>query len=199
MSFKVLRENILKLLHQRKIKIDIFNLKSGSVVGMEFPGYKTCYPQGKYDYAVFVRKNNKEWKVSHKEIVRDLYRKALLLKNSGKIDLLYDFIFNLSTLADKLNLSSYTEIDTLCNSQNGFQIEELKYIISLVALQEDINYPQQQGKLGRKMCFYKYCEAICCAKEGKNIQLVLDSLNSPRQIFPGKSFYSTVNKLAKDE
>ena len=43
----------------------------------------------------------------------------------------------------------------------GFSFEQLTDLMFYIAIQEDINYPERYYQ-GRKMCFYRYLEAIYC-------------------------------------
>lgn len=58
------------------------------------------------------------------------------------------------------------------NLKFNFTLEELKYLISWIALQEDINYPlAKDSKLqGRKMPFYRYIEALFIASGHRRVR-----------------------------
>ena len=45
--------------------------------------------------------------------------------------------------------------------EHGFSFEKLTDLMFYIAIQEDINYPEERFQ-GRKMCFYRYLEAIYC-------------------------------------
>lgn len=47
-------------------------------------------------------------------------------------------------------------------------LEELFYALKLIVLQEDLNYPIAAGKLGRKMPFMRYVEAIKVAQSAEH-------------------------------
>ena len=49
----------------------------------------------------------------------------------------------------------------------GFSFEQLTDLMFYIALQEDINYPNTYYQ-GRKMCFYRYLEAIYCKISSKH-------------------------------
>lgn len=52
-------------------------------------------------------------------------------------------------------------------SSIGFPFEELTSLMFYIAIQEDINYPDAHYQ-GRKMCFYRYLEAVYCKVHGNH-------------------------------
>ena len=45
----------------------------------------------------------------------------------------------------------------------NFSFEQLIAFISWISLQEDINYPMNEGREGRRMSFYRYIESVFSA------------------------------------
>lgn len=169
--------NRLELNSQNKIINDSLNLS------INFPGYKTTKKYGKLIYDYRVDLNNIA--ISHTNIVIDIYnkcRQAPHLSNN-----LYRFLLDISKNALNTNLNNYTDLlnfnfiapstklleqsniahknlgkyfNQSANSWN-YSFEELKYLISYIVLQEDINYPMPRYN-GRRMSFYRYIEALIC-------------------------------------
>lgn len=120
-------------------------------LAIRYPGYKTT--KTKCDYCVYLVEGGVEKPVSHIEIMQDLYEKT--------------------TLQNYKTMKSYIEavaefgkgipvVETLQDfTGKGFSFEELTSLMFYIAIQEDINYPEQYYQ-GRKMCFYRYLEAVYC-------------------------------------
>jgi len=226
MSYRSLKEKLLdefnrnekfKNLYQEKKKDswDIERLSNEKILGVEYPGYKTRTDNGdiiKYDYAVYLKSNNKPHKIKHTEIIEDLYCKGKILDKHGKIDLLYNFIYELAEKGDDVDISKYKEIDNLCKDKTHFTIEELAKVISLIALQEDINYPRNKKRKdgsyyeGRKMPFYRFAEAIYCShkddhiiREVINRATIKKSTSSKKWENVNPNFYEEIDKRVKDQ
>lgn len=141
-------------LHQYRQVLQSF--ESGRSLEIRFPGYKTT-PK-KCDYCVYLTDGCREWPVAHREIMLDLYEKT--------------------TLRNYESMKHYVEtvasegmgIDVFPDAFGGeLSFGELTALMFYIAIQEDINYPETYYQ-GRKMCFFRYLEAIYC-KIGKNHSL----------------------------
>ena len=162
-------------------------LENGTVFSAHYPGYKakingnTIY----YDYRVDIEKNNIQVTLSHVNIIVDLFNKVFkktLLKNDlltmleniyqeGNIEPLY--MTNSLQNYQAINPPGEKTIEGLekfykkigkkfnsAGNQWDLEIQELYTGIVWIALQEEINYPQENGFEGRKMPFSRYIEAV---------------------------------------
>jgi hypothetical protein len=113
---------------------------------------------------------------------------------------------------DDVDISKYKEIDNLCKDKTHFTIEELAKVISLIALQEDINYPRNKKRKdgsyyeGRKMPFYRFAEAIYCShkddhiiREVINRATIKKSTSSKKWENVNPNFYEEIDKRVKDQ
>lgn len=154
---------------------------------VNFPGYKTNrnkYGKLVYDYRVDL--NNIP--ISHVNIIVDIYNKAIQSQDAAEI--LQSFLIEIAQKGDDLNINKYKQLNELNiappsqellkyvsdihnnshktylrhgNENRNYTLEELSTLIPLIVLQEDINYPMPRFQ-GRRMSFYRYLEAIYCAK-----------------------------------
>ncbi|MCL2403594.1 MAG: hypothetical protein FWC86_05155 [Coriobacteriia bacterium] len=164
--------NALRMTVDNKCDVDI---------QVSLPGYKTKITQQKvtYDYRVDIRNEA----ISHANIIVDLYSKSEQFPE--KIRTVYAFLRDLfrtplsgerfvtlldetpfrppsDTLlsrADRAHDVLNKEFGVLGNSQWSYSADELRYMISYIVMQEDINYPPPKYE-GRKMPFSRYIEAI---------------------------------------
>lgn len=120
-------------------------------LAIRYPGYKTT--QTKCDYCVYLVDGRGEHPISHVEIMNDLYDKTT--KNN--------FEYMKSYVEDVAKIGRNVRIDPGLESafNKGFSFEQLTDLMFYIAIQEDINYPEVRYQ-GRKMCFYRYLEAVYC-------------------------------------
>lgn len=181
-----------KLNSQSEIVNSQLNLK------INFPGYKTKKKYNHYtkknkityDYRVDLN----EIAISHTNIVVDIYNKSI--QNPEIRIPLYNFLVDISKNALNTNLNNHQlllnfkftaptpellnqaaiahQINRKIYNKNAnklnYSLEQLKYLISYIVLQEDINYPMPK-KAGRRMSFYRYIEAIICSSTRNNYSL----------------------------
>jgi hypothetical protein len=192
-----------KLVKQNKRNsksVKLTELKNKSAFYAYYPGYKArITARGTYyDYRVDIIKGKKQVTLSHVNIIVDLYQKVF--RNNELKDDLIKMLGNIITQGDidplnKTNLLSmympgnstsketmqilhkiHEEIGKKYNSEGNqwdFEIEELYTAIGWIALQEDVNYPQEKGYEGRRMPFSRYLEAIQYAAEEKQIKTII--------------------------
>lgn len=122
-----------------------------SQLAIRYPGYKTT--QTKCDYCVYLVDKAGEHPVSHVEIMNDLYNKTTM-QNFGHMK---QYIENVATIGRDVKI----DISLLSAYKDGFPFNVLTDLMFYIAIQEDINYPGSRFQ-GRKMCFYRYLEAIYC-------------------------------------
>ena len=161
-------------------------LENKTIYSVQYPGYKAKISGNKtyYDYRVDIEKNNIKVPLSHVNIIVDLYHKVFkepLLKNDllRMLENIYqegeiDPLFKTKSLQDyqAINIPSESTIKVLkkihkdinkrynsLGNQWDLEIQELYTGIVWIALQEEINYPQELGYEGRKMPFSRYIEA----------------------------------------
>jgi hypothetical protein len=179
--------------------LDIEN-DAGIDLKIWFPGLKTTRkPDGMlaYDYRVDLERVA----ISHVNIVVDLYNKTRQRPDMTRT--LYHFLKDLFA-APLSGLERVKEIDgfgvtpissaemqgvdsihrslgkTYNRSGNmnwNYSADELRYVISYIVLQEDINYPPP-GYEGRRMPFYRYVEAIMINEPAVATSYVLDDVIS---------------------
>ena len=120
-------------------------------IAIRYPGYKTT--STKCDYCVYLVDENGEHPISHVEIMQDLYNKTTL----QNYEYMKKYIEGVAQCGKDIDISDLQ----VTSDDNGFSIEELTFLMFYIAIQEDINYPEQRYE-GRKMCFYRYLEAVYC-------------------------------------
>lgn len=124
---------------------------SGRRLAIRYPGYKTT--RRKCDYCVYLVDENGEWPISHAEIMQDLYNKTTL-RNYAYMK---RYVEAVASLGKDIVIPDFSGQF----SDGGFSFEELTALMFYIAIQEDINYPESYYQ-GRKMCFYRYLEAVYC-------------------------------------
>lgn len=153
-------------------------------LSIDFPGYKT--KKNKYGLVYDYRVKVNQIPISHVNIVIDLYNKIYQMpackemikeflidvsRNGYDIDFFkYSFIQNYNYKPPTLELLS--RVHKQCNKlnkkyqQNGnawsYSLHELALMMTFISVQEDINYPMPRFE-GRRMCFYRYLEAVSCS------------------------------------
>jgi hypothetical protein len=139
---------------------------------INYPSYKSKAPY--YDYRVDLN----GIAISHTNIITDLYNKSSQHPEiiSDLLDFLYKLyakpygdyqnyqhidrlkIFDVSNeLKETVNRAHNGKNYPIEGNNHNFSIAELALIITIIVLQEDINYP---NGLGRKMSFDRYIESI---------------------------------------
>lgn len=120
-------------------------------LAIRYPGYKTT--QNKCDYCVYLVDKDGEHPISHVEIMSDLYNKTTV----HNFQYMKQYIEDVATIGRDVNI----DISLIPVFENGFSFKVLTDLMFYIAIQEDINYPGERLQ-GRKMCFYRYLEAIYC-------------------------------------
>lgn len=130
---------------------EIERLENNKKIAIRYPGYKTT--STKCDYCVVLVTDGAEEPISHIEIMNDLYKKTTQ----------ENYLCMKGYLEDVARYGLDVQIpNVLLDIENdGFSFQELTYLMFYIAIQEDINYPAAYYQ-GRKMCFYRYLEAIYC-------------------------------------
>lgn len=118
---------------------------------IRYPGYKTT--QTRCDYCVYLVDRREEYPISHVEIMKDLYNKTTQ----------FNFEYMKRYIEDVAKIGRNVRIEHSLERafDKGFTFEQLTDLMFYIAIQEDINYPDAHYQ-GRKMCFYRYLEAIYC-------------------------------------
>ena len=172
-----------KVFHKKRILVK--ELSNKTKIYISFIGYKTKVVNNKiiYDYRVDIEKNELSTSLSHTNIILDIYNKVLNGKMNHKVFMKYlggssfENDFELDTLnknclyrpvnPTKNIIDTFTEIHEKLNksfnkSGNKYDLtfEELFNSILYISIQEDINYPINEGFEGRKMCFLRYVETL---------------------------------------
>lgn len=122
-----------------------------SELAIRYPGYKTT--RTKCDYCVYLVDEGDEHPISHVEIMYDLYNKT----TEHNFQLMKKYIEDVAEVGRDINVHT----SLLPAFEIGFSFEKLTDLMFYIAIQEDINYPKVHFQ-GRKMCFYRYLEAIYC-------------------------------------
>lgn len=122
-----------------------------SQLAIRYPGYKTT--RDKCDYCVYLVDEDGEHPISHVEIMDDLYNKTTI----QNYDYMKKYIEDVAAIGRDVTM--HTSLFEAF--EHGFSFEKLTDLMFYIAIQEDINYPEERFQ-GRKMCFYRYLEAIYC-------------------------------------
>lgn len=165
------------------VKILLYRCVNGSEVWLIFPGYKrsiSTHTQT-YDYRIDLIKDGKPLTLSHTNIIVDIYNKII---NGGMdsfklreelISLARTGEYDLNNITNNLPYNPCPPPQDLLNraltahdakkynstyNLSDLTLEELFNSIKWIALQEDINYPIQNGREGRRMSFARYMETI---------------------------------------
>ncbi len=168
---------------------------------IKYPGYKAEVRNGKviYDYRV----DYNGISISHVNVVVDLYNK--IVQAPQLRELYREFLIDISRSGWEIDLDKCKKLDevrienpsdellnyinTIHNRLNKsynrvgnegkvYSIYELAYFISLIVMQEDINYPMPRFE-GRRMSFYRYLEAINGEDLAQVIQRTLSHTRPP--------------------
>lgn len=124
---------------------------NGKKLAIRYPGYKTT--KKKCDYCVYLVDEYGEKPISHEEIMIDLYEKT----TAQNYQMMRQYVEEVAMHGKNIEISAFLQ-----NAYNsGFSFEELTSLMFYIAIQEDINYPEKRYQ-GRKMCFYRYLEAVYC-------------------------------------
>lgn len=137
--------------NEKKYYHELEQLANEKKLAIRYPGYKT--KEGKCDYCVYLVDKNGEQPISHVDIMQDLYDKA----NETNYMYLKKYLEDVARNGKDIDFSNYAHI---CFDK-GFNFQELTGLMFYIAIQEDINYPDVYYQ-GRKMCFYRYIEAVYC-------------------------------------
>lgn len=155
---------------------------------ISYPGYKTALKNANiiYDFRVNLYKDKKIYLPTHANIILDIYNKAL----HHNANIIENLIYDIATKGNDIDIEKYKDIDNkdmplvsedvflvadvVHNSLNknfnrdnnswNYTIGELSFLVMWIALQEEINYPIEEGNDGLRMPFYRYLEAIHSAK-----------------------------------
>lgn len=125
--------------------------EDSSQLAIRYPGYKTT--RNKCDYCVYLVDEDGEHPISHVEIMYDLYDKTTM----QNYQYMKQYIEDVAIAGRNVNI--HTSLFEAF--EHGFSFEKLTDLMFYIALQEDINYPEERFQ-GRKMCFYRYLEAVYC-------------------------------------
>lgn len=120
-------------------------------LAIRYPGYKTT--RNKCDYCVYLVNEDGEHPISHVEIMYDLYDKTTV----QNYQYMKRYIEDVATIGRDVNIHT----SLFQTFEHGFSLEKLTDLMFYIAIQEDINYPGERFQ-GRKMCFYRYLEAVYC-------------------------------------
>ena len=120
-------------------------------LAIRYPGYKTT--QTRCDYCVCLVDREGEHPISHVEIMCDLYDKT----TEYNFEYMKRYIEDVAKTGRNVGVSISLETAF----EKGFSFEQLTDLMFYIAIQEDINYPERYYQ-GRKMCFFRYLEAIYC-------------------------------------
>jgi len=118
---------------------------------IRYPGYKTT--STKCDYCVCLVDEGNERAVSHAEIMQDLYNKT----TPSNYPDMKAYIEAVARIGREAKTASFM----VPIFPQSFSYAQLTDLMFYVAIQEDINYPDYRYQ-GRKMCFFRYLEAIYC-------------------------------------
>jgi len=120
-------------------------------LAIRYPGYKTEPP--KCDYCVYLVDAKGEHPISHVEIMHDLYDKTTKQN--------YPYMKKYIEEVAEIGQNAKIHFSLAPAFERGYSYEKLTDLMYYIAIQEDINYPAARLQ-GRKMCFYRYLEAIYC-------------------------------------
>lgn len=120
-------------------------------LAIRYPGYKTT--EKKCDYCVYLVDGRGERPISHVEIMYDLYDKT----TKDNYEYMKRYVEYVADIGRNIRIEPSLKPDF----NKGFSFEQLTDLMFYIAIQEDINYPKSYYQ-GRKMCFYRYLEAVYC-------------------------------------
>lgn len=121
-------------------------------------------------------------------------------------------LFNKTTRKNYNNMKRYIE-DIAIGKENiieahyhdinfnaGFTFDELTNLMFYIGIQEDINYPDKHFQ-GRKMCFYRYIEAIYCKiHTNHSLEDAISRANAnyiPRKWNDVDDLYNTISNIKR--
>ncbi|QVK20832.1 hypothetical protein KHQ82_00395 [Mycoplasmatota bacterium] len=131
---------------------------------INFPGKKSTSTKPDYVFKY------KGVEVSHQTVVMNLH-KVVKFDNTF-FSTLEDFLYDSYMNAINFSLDGYTECDDIMSQMNDvYNLQELQVIIAIIAVQEEINYPQRSGYKGRKMPYYRYLESLYSGMEDQVITI----------------------------
>lgn len=160
-------------------------------LAIRYPGYKTT--RNKCDYCVCLVDGDGEHPISHVEIMHDLYNKT----NAQNYQYMKKYIEDVATIGREISMPAKL-FDTF---EHGFSFKKLTDLMFYIAIQEDINYPEVRYQ-GRKMCFYRYLEAVYCKVHANHrIEEAVDRAithgSIPRNWNDVGELYSIVSKIRR--
>ncbi len=123
-------------------------------INVSFPGYKSV--GNTYDYLVELNKNGMLWKVSHEDIMRDIY--MVVSQNNQLGPIIEQLLSDISRYWENINVNNYSRLVF-----PNFSVEEFIECICYISTQEEINYPRSKGYDGYMRPFYSYLEAVYSA------------------------------------
>lgn len=160
-------------------------------LAIRYPGYKTT--RNRCDYCVYLVDEDGEHPISHVEIMYDLYNKTTM----QNYQYMKRYIEDVATIGR--NVNKHTSLFQAF--EHGFSFEKLTDLMFYIAIQEDINYPGSRFQ-GRKMCFYRYLEAVYCkVHTNHQIEDAIGKANAygymPRNWNDVGELYNTVSKIQR--
>ncbi len=160
-------------------------------LAIRYPGYKTT--RTKCDYCVYLVDGSGEHPISHVEIMYDLCDKT----TAYNFEAMKRYIEDVARIGRNVRIENSLEPAF----DKGFSFEQLTDLMFYIAIQEDINYPDARYQ-GRKMCFYRYLEAIYCKVH--NNHKIEEAINKAvaRGYIPSKwndvgDLYDVVSKITR--
>lgn len=125
-------------------------------IGIFYPGYKNTSGVKSYDYCVkfHASKYDSQFEpVTHEKIMENFA--AVVYNNPSLTNLAIDLLCDISHSWENVQIEKYNELEF-----PDFTVGELIECICYIAVQEEINYPQEKNFLGYKRPFYSYLESI---------------------------------------
>lgn len=140
------------------------NLCSGDCTGTIYP----CNSISELEIQYPGRKKNGDYKMlyrnsppTHQEICQKPYEHS-----NHHYEQYVDFLEDVYLHGTNISVDEYN---------NVYNAESLVHIIYWITLQEEINYPQAEGKMGRRLPFCRYFEAVCAAN---NYELTIETVKN---------------------
>jgi len=137
---------------------------------LSYPGKKTAIKKDRLVYDYLVSLNNHH--ISYIEIIIFLHFKARQLPT--KVPLIYDLLSNIAHYGYNIDYKKYSSLNgrptipsdsdyakyLSKDNQLDFSVPELAFTLTLLGVEEDINYPRTKNFEGRQRAFDRYTEAI---------------------------------------
>jgi len=178
--------------HSKEEKV--YGCKNGTEIKIVYPGYKAT--RSNYDYRVDIIKEPEQIPLSHANIIADIYNKCInCCVDPIKFKYLLVEVFKEKSFCLKKYKEFYNyipsapppesilnRIDNAHGSKEfkhagnrwDLDFEELFHSIKWIVIQEDLNYPMEEGYEGRKMPLARYIETIYCSQnQGHNLDEVI--------------------------